>query len=79
MHQILTLLRKQHTIIFKPTAPFDFDSTFFKPDHFTSNDHIWKPGVRWQTLRFNTLPLGLKFRNRGSVNSPKLEIVVYLQ
>jgi len=28
-----------------PLTPFDFDSTFHKPDHFTSGDNYWEPGV----------------------------------
>jgi len=43
---------KQVTII--PTVPFNFDATFYKPDHFTSGDNIWQPGVRWQTWRWKS-------------------------
>jgi len=25
-----------------PTMPFEFDSTFHKPDHFTSGDNSWE-------------------------------------
>jgi 3-methyladenine DNA glycosylase/8-oxoguanine DNA glycosylase len=32
-----------------PTAPFNFDATFHKPDHFTSGDNHWEPGIRWQS------------------------------
>ena len=57
-----------------PTAPFDFDSTFHKPDHFTSGDNAWQPGVRWQTWEWQGQPLGLKFQNRGTLENPLLQI-----
>lgn len=79
-------LSKASTITITPTRPFDFDSTFHKPDHFTSEDNIWEPGIRWQTWRWpsyakasegKTKPLGLKFINSGSVNKPLLTIEIY--
>jgi len=33
-----------------PTRPFHFDSTFFKPGHFPSEDMKWQPGKRWQIM-----------------------------
>lgn len=61
----------------KPTAPFAFDATFYKPDHFTSGDNFWQPGVRWQTWAWKGQCLGLKFENRGRVNTPKINLHVY--
>jgi 3-methyladenine DNA glycosylase/8-oxoguanine DNA glycosylase len=60
-----------------PTAPFDFDSTLHKPDHFPSGDNAWEPGTRWQTWRWRGVPLGLKFVNTGSVDDPGLRVVVF--
>lgn len=60
-----------------PTAPFDFDSTFHKPDHFTSGDNTWQPGTRWQTWRWRGEPLGLKFQNTGSLDEPKIQVEIY--
>ena len=57
-----------------PTAPFAFDATFHKPDHFTSGDNAWQPGVRWQTWEWQGQPLGLKFQNRGTLENPLLQI-----
>ena len=54
-------LKRVHTIEVVPTVPFDFDATFHKPDHFTTGDNYWEPGVRWQTWRWQNKPLGLKF------------------
>jgi len=59
------------------TAPFDFDSTFHKPDHFTSGDNLWEPGIRWQTWLGEDKPLGLKFQNRGTIEKPKVMVDVY--
>ena len=52
-------IRKKIKII--PSKPFSFDPTFHKPDHFTSGDNFWKPGVRWQTCNWNNIKLGIKF------------------
>jgi hypothetical protein len=56
-------LTLQETIILNPKKPFDFDSTFHKPDHFTSSDNLWKTGIRWQTWNHLGEQLGIKFIN----------------
>ncbi len=70
-------LNLQKTIKVRPTKPFDFDSTFHKPDHFTSGDNLWKPGIRWQTWNWNNVSTGLKFINKGTINNPLIEIKIY--
>lgn len=70
-------LQKISSVSLTPTTPFDFDSTFHKPDHFTSGDNDWQPGVRWQTWEWHGECLGLKFQNTGNANSPQLQIDVY--
>jgi 3-methyladenine DNA glycosylase/8-oxoguanine DNA glycosylase len=70
----LSLVRQIDLI---PAAPFDFDSTFHKPDHFTSGDNFWQPGTRWQTWVWRGESLGLAFRNRGSVDAPRVGVEVY--
>lgn len=72
-------LKLQQTISVKPTKPFDFDSTFHKPDHFTSGDNFWQPGVRWQTWNWKQIPLGIKFINKGTADHPLLEIKFYAE
>lgn len=67
----------QRAVKIQPTKPFDFDSTFHKPDHFTSGDNLWKPGIRWQTWNWKRTSVGLKFINRGTVNNPLLEVKIY--
>src|SRR5512143_3615128 len=70
-------LRKIKAIEIEPTSPFSFDPTFHKPDHFTSGDNCWEPGIRWQTWSWQKECLGLKFQNRGTVAKPKLQVELY--
>lgn len=70
-------LQLQKTLKVKPTKPFAFDPTFYKPDHFTSGDNYWQPGIRWQTWNWEGKPLGVKFSNKGTINNPLVEIKIY--
>jgi len=72
-------LEKITSIEIIPTAPFAFDATFHKPDHFTSGDNYWEPGVRWQAWYWQEKQLGLKFINHGSMENPKIITEVYYQ
>jgi len=72
-------LTAQHVLHFQPTVPFHFDATVHKPDHFPSPDCAWSPGVRWQTMRWRGVPLGLKIANAGSVDAPRLYVHVYAE
>lgn len=60
-----------------PSAPFNFDATLHKPDHFTSADNAWEPGIRWQTMRWHGTPLGLKFENRGNIDEPQVLLSIW--
>ncbi|MBI4640147.1 MAG: hypothetical protein HY731_05605 [Candidatus Tectomicrobia bacterium] len=70
-------LNLQKALSVEPTKPFAFDPTFHKPDHFTSGDNDWELGIRWQTWNWKSEPLGIKFSNRGTVNTPLVEINIY--
>jgi 3-methyladenine DNA glycosylase/8-oxoguanine DNA glycosylase len=72
-------LKKISSIEIIPTAPFAFDSTFHKPDHFTSGDNYWQPGIRWQTWNWQGKQLGLKFINAGSTEQPKIIVEINYQ
>jgi len=72
-------LKKLGSIEIIPAAPFDFDSTFHKPDHFTSGDNYWEPGVRWQTWYWQGSQLGLKFVNAGSTEQPEIIVEIFYQ
>jgi len=62
-----------------PTAPFAFDATFHKPDHFTSGDNSWEPGIRWQTWNWQGKQLGLKFVRHGAPLEPSILVEIYSQ
>jgi len=70
-------LKLRKTIKIRPKAPFDFDSTFYKPDHFTSGDNLWKNDIKWQTWHWRKIPLGIKFINKGTKSKPLVEIKIY--
>jgi len=70
-------LEHQKNFTLAPTAPFHFDSTFHKPDHFTSGDNVWDTGIKWQTMRWRNKCLGLKFIANGSINKPTIKLEVY--
>lgn len=70
-------LKLWKTVKIKPTKPFAFDSTFYKPDHFTSGDNYWEPGIRWQTWNWKGVPLGIKFINKGTIDKPLIEVKIY--
>ncbi|MDD1713401.1 MAG: hypothetical protein LUQ69_09585 [Methanoregulaceae archaeon] len=68
------ILAAKHTLKHHPTAPFNFDATLHKPDHFPSADNAWEPGVRWQTMRWQGKLLGLKIENSGTIDQPAIRI-----
>ena len=70
-------LNTKHFFELCPTAPFHFDATMHKPDHFPSSDNAWTPGVRWQTMRWQGRSLGLKFENQGTIDRPRVALSVW--
>ena len=70
-------LSATHTLNFTPRRPYNFDATVHKPDHFPSADNHWEPGVRWQTMRWQNVPLGLKIESRGTTHKPKVCVTVW--
>lgn len=70
-------LKLQKTLKLKPTKPFAFNPTFYKPDHFTSGDNYWEPGIRWQTWNWKGKSFGIKFSNKGAISKPLVEIKIY--
>ncbi|MBD3329545.1 hypothetical protein GF357_03560 [Candidatus Dojkabacteria bacterium] len=70
-------LNQKATVQISPTQPFNFDATFFKPDHFTTDDHIYKKGIRWQTVNWDGKKVGVKFTNTGTSESPQITMDVY--
>lgn len=60
-----------------PKAPFNFDATMRKPDHFPSADNAWQQGTRWQTMCWQGLLLGLKFENQGTIEQPAIALSIW--
>jgi len=70
-------LKKVKTVKLTPTAPFHFDTTVHKPDHFPSADNDWQLGIRWQTMFWQKKKLGLKFENKGTTNKPEILLHIW--
>lgn len=70
-------LKKVKSLELVPTAPFHFDSTFYKPGHFSSGDTKWEPGKRWQTMSWNGKKVGLVFSNTGSTKKPEICLEIF--
>src|SRR3989338_7723821 len=77
MYKKPEILKLKKQVSIKPTAPFDFDKTIHKPDHFTSGDNLYEPGIRWQTWQWRGVAVGLKIQNKGTVAKPLVKISVY--
>ena len=71
------VLKAKCVIEVVPKAPFNFDATMHKPDHFPSADNEWEPGIRWQTMLWQSMLLGLKFENRGTIDQPKTSLSIW--
>ncbi len=71
------ILPRSTDIELVPTAPFDFDATVHKPDHFPSSDIRWEPGRRWQTMLWRGETLGLILENAGHVDQPRVRLHVF--
>jgi 3-methyladenine DNA glycosylase/8-oxoguanine DNA glycosylase len=74
---LIVNLENSLTLSLFPSTPFHFDATFFKPDHFPSPDNTWQSGARWQTMRWENVPLGLKFENQGEPLQPEIRLTLY--
>lgn len=71
------MLNKIKLLYIIPSFPFAFDSTIFKPAHFSSNDMKWESGKRWQTFIWRNEKLGLIIEGKGTVNKPKVLLHIY--
>jgi len=73
------ILKFKRIIELFPKAPFNFDATMHKPDHFPTADNVWKPGIRWQTMIWEKIPLGLEFENQGTIDNPRVSLSIWSQ
>ena len=74
---LVTVLNVRSVVELLPSAPFSFDATMHKPDHFPSADNEWQTGIRWQTMRWQGKPLGLKFESLGTVDQPRVSLSIW--
>ncbi|MFH1705341.1 MAG: hypothetical protein ABH867_00325 [Patescibacteria group bacterium] len=65
------------TVEIVSTCPFHFDSTFCKPGHFPSNDYMWEPGKRRQTMLWKGQKFGLIYENAGTKLKPKVRVRIF--
>lgn len=70
-------LKHKQAVELCPRAPFNFDATMHKPDHFPSSDNAWVPGIRWQTMLWQGRRIGLKFENRGTTRQPSILVSIW--
>jgi len=75
--QILKILKDKKKFFIFPTAPFHFDSTFYKPGHFPTSDMKWESGKRWQTMLWKGKKLGLVFEDKSVRRKPKVLVNVF--
>jgi 3-methyladenine DNA glycosylase/8-oxoguanine DNA glycosylase len=70
-------LNHKTTVLFNPTAPYNFDANFNKPSHFPSSDNDWKEDRYWITMLWQGRELGFKFENKGTTDSPAIKADIY--
>jgi 3-methyladenine DNA glycosylase/8-oxoguanine DNA glycosylase len=70
-------LAKKVEFYITPTSPFNFDGTFYNPSHFADGLTDWEPGVYWQSIRIGKHLFGLKIRDKGSLEYPKIKVSVF--
>jgi hypothetical protein len=73
---LATVLNVRSVVELVPSAPYNFDATMHNPDPFPSADNEWRLGIRWQTMRWQGRPLGLKFENRVTVDRPRVSLLI---
>ena len=77
MNKKITKLTIKNQLEIIPTKPFHFDSTFYKPGHFPSQDTKWEPGKRWQTMLWQGEKLGIIYEDAGTKSKPKVRIKIF--
>jgi len=72
-------LKNKKTFRLKPTPPFHFDGTFYKPSHFPNELKLedWQPGKYWQPLRVGEKLYAFKAENKGNLGKPEMKITIY--
>jgi len=71
------ILNKKIPFTIIPKSPYNFDANFYKPSHFPSSDNVWEKGKYWITMIWQEHKLGLKIENKGTIEKPKIKVIVY--
>jgi len=73
----VTSLPETRFLSLAPRPPYNFNANFHKPSHFPSSDTAWEEGCCWATMLWEDRPLGLRFRNEGTANKPRVGLTVF--
>ena len=76
MAKILSLKTKTNLAV-TPFPPFNFDTTVFKPSHYPDSLKIYQTGKYWFAMRYNNRVYGIKMKNEGTVDNPKIMITIF--
>jgi len=61
----------------EPKSPYNFNANMHKPSHYPSSDLAWVRDIHWITMVWQEKLLGLKFKNKGTVSNPKIELSIF--
>ena len=70
-------LKKLHSEIVYPKAPYAFDYSVENPSHYPTPTGDWEPGKNWITLKWQGQQLGVKFENKGTVDKPAIGVFIF--
>ena len=70
-------LNKKFSVTLKPIPPYNFDPTVFKPAHYPDPLKAYEPGKYWFVLRLKNKICGIKLVNKGTINKPKIQVVIF--
>ena len=70
-------LKHKQTIEINPQSPYNFDATVFKPAHYPDPLKIYETGRYWFAMRFENKIYGIKMKNQGTIETPKIKIVFF--
>jgi len=60
-----------------PRPPYNFDANFHKASHFPSSNTTWEEGCSWSTMLWEGKAVGLRFKNEGTTNKPRVGLTVF--
>lgn len=70
-------LTNKTSVTIKPIPPYNFDPTVFKPSHYPDPLKVYEPDKYWFVLRLANKVYGIKLINKGTVNRPKVQVLIF--